>query len=150
MGEGLSAENDAPTQRGHTLIVEPDTRYAERFPHADPSFVYSILCHNQALCDGWQTCGHEACRVGSPWGDENEAEPWYEEEEWEFHGILHTFRFGYDWTVPFDGCVVAEQVDAISDAAHGLPVGEYLVDDEWDDEFCTLTRITPPGASADE
>lgn len=140
-----SAEKNA-TERGHLLSV---TKGEDWFPD-QPDWNGAVVCLVPALCGGWQTCGHDECRVGSPYDADNGAEPWYEQEEWEFHGELHTYRYGHDWTVPFPGCVVTES-DAVFQAAYDIGQqhgeGTYLVDDEWDDTSCTLIygkRVTPP------
>lgn len=63
--------------------------------------------------------------------------PWCEEDEFEFHGELHTWRTGWGWTVKYPGCVVVSN-DGVCDSAYdiGQTHGEglYLVDDDWYDE----------------
>lgn len=161
-----SAEKDAP-ERGHVLTV---TKGEDWFPD-QPDWSGSITCLNVAQCNGWWECGkpHEVGGVSAADGPyENDCSgehgvstdraghlPWCDEDEFEFHGVLHTWRWGYGWTVPYPGCVV-QTSDAISDAAYDIGQqygeGDYLVDDEWDDTSCTLIyagRVTPPAETGD-
>lgn len=92
-------------------------------------------------CEGWQECreGHkvegydEDANVG-PYDCAEEA-PWADKDEFVFHGVMHEWRYGWGWTVPFQGCVLA--VNDFSDGAYDIMVafgpGEYLIEDEWDD-----------------
>lgn len=145
-----SAEKDAP--RGHVLVIEPDAAYAARFPDAPTEYRWSIECLNLEKCGGWQECPESHEVEGQPvndgpW-DSDESAPWFEEEEFEFHGVLHEYRWGHGWTVPFEGCVVASN-DADCPVEPMRP-GRWMVHDEWDDTYLTLelgddlTRPIPP------
>lgn len=59
--------------------------------------------------------------------------------EYEFHGVLHEWRAGYGWTVPYPGCVVAGAVEDLPDGIDTGVDGTYPVEAEWDDEWCYLT-----------
>jgi len=139
-------------QHGHVLAIEVDAAYAERFPNASTEFRWSVECLDRASCVGWQECNDshempgEPCNDG-PWGSEETA-PWYEEDEYKFHGAEHTWTPGYGWTIPFDGCVVAEN-DADC-PVYPMRPGRWVVHDEWDDTWLTLELgeelHTRPGA----
>ena len=61
-------------------------------------------------------------------------------EEWEMHGVLHTWR-GWTWSIPFDGCPVQEWADT-GDLWDGIDgPGRYEVDADWDDTECYLTVV---------
>lgn len=101
----------------------------------------SITCYPGG-CNGWQECREEHSVDGytgendGP-DDSDEDAPWADEEEFEFHGVLHEWRSGWGWTVPFNGCVVSV-ADSLSDFADNIlreyGPGEYLVDDDWGDD----------------
>lgn len=125
----------------HVFIVAPDGE----------GFTIECLAGNG--CNGWIECrkphmvGDLDARVG-PYCDDDA--PWCDFEEWEFHGVVHTWRYGWGWTVPYPGCVVAGSgVDApddlweTTDGERRLRPGRWLVDDDWDDEDCRLTLIGP-------
>lgn len=129
----------------HTLTIttrESPIAYAGLWGSVryDLDYESSITCTTTG-CNGWQECrephvveGYDGPNDGPD--DSEEDAPWADREEFEFHGVLHTWRGGWGWTVPFVGCVLAEQdlADYIHDiyAEHGP--GEYLVDDDWWDE----------------
>lgn len=65
----------------------------------------------------------------------------------EIHGVLHEWRWGHGWTVPFEGCVVADNVhrgwsDDASDIAIEHGIGTHVVDDDWDDTDLRLTYVS--------
>lgn len=132
-------------QRGHHLIV---TKEAD-FDPEDPYYDTQILCLAPEKCGGWWECRepHEVdgrSAEAGPWNSED-CDPWVEEEEFTFHGVEHTWRWGYGWTVPYPGCVVAVNDSAVEGAdelaqQHGE--GRYLVDDDWDETTCYLTYVS--------
>ena len=158
---GHSAENDAPIRGHHLTIVKGDDWFEDQ-----PDWDGSITCLAPAKCGGWWECGETHGVNGTSAGDgpygadcpgcivplgADEAHlPWCDEDEFEFHGVLHTWRYGYGWTVPYDGCVVqaADDVcDAVYDIGQEHGEGTYFVDDEWDDTSCSLvfaSRVIPP------
>lgn len=143
-----SAEADAP--RGHHLIVTKDEDFDPEYPY----FASEVVCLAPAKCGGWQEC-HEPHEVdGANAGDgpwrASDSDPWADLDRFTFHGVEHEWHGGYGWTVPFHGCVVAEN-DSVGDFAqeigreHGE--GTYAVMDDWDDGLSALDvieRVTPP------
>lgn len=138
--------------RGHILTLTRSSDWAEDEPYFD----HQIECLVPERCGGWQECGetHEVDGLNAadgPWEGDDGA-PWFEQEEFVFHGVEHEWRYGYGWTVPFEGCVVAAN-DSVYENAHeigcGHGPGRYLVDDDWDDTCCILHLIAPiPGREA--
>lgn len=132
-------------QRGHVLVIEPDAAYAERFPDAPVEYRWAIECLVPEKCGGWQECPESHQIDGEPTNDgpweSDETAPWYEEEEYEFHGVWHEWRYGYGWTVPFDGCVVADAVH-VDCPVEPMRPGRWLVNDEWDDTYLTLDVVS--------
>lgn len=134
--------------RGHILVLTKSDDWDEEHPY----FNHQIECLNVEKCGGWAECmkPHEVDGKSAndgPW-DADDDDPWIDEEEFTFHGVEHTWHYGYGWTTPFKGCVVAEN-DAACDYAHDIGVehgpGRYVVDDEWDDTDCTLMYVGPAG-----
>lgn len=71
-------------------------------------------------------------------------DPWCDEDEFVFHGVPHTWRYGYGWTVPFEGCVVDANdscVDEAYDIAREHGPGTHEVDDDWDETTCYLIWV---------
>lgn len=129
-------------ERGHVLTVTKSDDWHEDQPYFD----YSIECLAPEKCGGWQECvePHEVdgnSAADGPWGSDESA-PWFEEDYYVFHDVEHEWRYGYGWTVPFEGCVVAAN-DSAYDYAHDIGVehgpGRYVVDDEWDD--CSVALL---------
>lgn len=135
---------------------------------------YTIVCTDPENCHGWQEClkehvcehgcnaregfeendpdgkecpGHrkklpDLSAVGYP--TEFSLNCWIGEEDFDFHGEGHTYRYGWGWTVRWKGCVVADNDWELDQDRDNLPRGSYDVDDDWDDEWCTLTVTTWP------
>lgn len=151
-----SAENDAPV-RGHLLTV---TKSDDWFPD-QPAWDGAITCLSPTTCNGWWEC-HEPHEVdgksaaSGPY-DCDDSDPWCDEDEYEFHGVQHTWHYGSGWTVPYEGCVV-QTVDTISDSAYEIGQahgeGTYQVDDEWGDpgecDLLFVGRVIPPVVSEQE
>lgn len=139
----------------HTLSVELDSIEQERldageyvFPEHPDSRGWHIRCDSPQHCNGWLECtrqhickhGHEIVHdelsIDGPCpGIDDDNCIASDEEEAEFHGEWHTYRWGWGWTVPFRGCVVAENWDG--DLPHGidsLPIGEHPVEEDWYDD----------------
>ena len=93
---------------------------------------------------GWITCDkpHEVNGVNADEGPDrcDADQSWYDEEEFEFHGVMHEWRCEHGWTVPYGGCVVRDS-DPDLDEFGNLPAGTYPADDDWDDHLCCLRRI---------
>lgn len=137
----------------HVLVVEPDAEYAARFPDFAPEVRWRIECPDGNGCSGWIECdgNHEG------FDPEDEDSPAYDEyEDVEIHGVLHAYQWGYGWTTPLpEGqCVVGEcqpGIDPPEDLWQRdeqtnnlrLPLGRWVVEDEWDDTNCTLLLVGP-------
>lgn len=132
----------------HILVVEKDETYAERFPDFPEERVFRLECPDGNGCAGWSECrkphtvnGKDAS--AGPY-ECDEFDPWYDLDEFTFHGVLHTWHSGFDWTVPYDGCVVDGNDWEPPDGAFDLPYGRYEVEDDWWDETSvTLFLIGP-------
>lgn len=129
----------------HILTRREEADYAESYPGERPEYEDHLEC--PVGCSGWQECredkhavpGYEGVNDG-PYDSEEDA-PWFDEEEFEFHGVLHTWNgYVYEWTIPYEGCVVAG--NDWSDP-YNIPEreGRWLVDDDWDDTTVTLSGI---------
>lgn len=147
----------------HILVVSLDSREQERLdagelvlPEHIESHDHSVICPDGNGCSGWIECGdpHEVEGESAACGpyscncdDENARDclsgdsppPWYDEEEFEFHGVMHTWRSGFGWTVPYTGCIVNFGDYELPHGYEQLSLGEHKVDDDWDDEWCNLT-----------
>lgn len=143
------AESDAPL-RGHLLTITKSDDWHED----EPCWDWSLTCQAPNLCGGWWECSetHEVDGLSAsdgPYACETSA-PWCDEDEFEFHGVTHTWRYGWGWTVPYEGCVVqtADIGDGVDDIAREHGEGTYEVDDDWDETSCYIafgTRVLPPG-----
>lgn len=126
----------------YTSTADPENHL---YPDS-PEFESGIECLGG--CNGWQECGEDKHEVpgyegvnDGPW-DSDEDAPWYDEEEFEFHGVLHTWNGnGYGWTVPFPGCVVAANDYTEPYGADVRRDGSWLVEDDWDDTTVSLNVI---------
>lgn len=132
-------------ERGHVLVITKSDDWHED----QPDFDSAIECQSVEKCGGWWECmdPHEVdgdSAADGPWECDLNA-PWNERDEFTFHGFEHTWRYGFGWTVPYEGCIVA-QADSVSDYAHDIGhehgPGRYLVDDDWDDTDCTLIYVS--------
>jgi len=126
----------------HILVKEID-------PDDPGDFRYRIECQIDGGCGGWLECDepHEVAGQNAEAGpdDCDPAAPWWGSEEFEFHGVVHTWRYGgHGWTVPHSGCIVAA-VDWVppEEIEDDLPPGRYEVDDEWDDTEVSLVYCGP-------
>lgn len=126
----------------HVLVVSLDRAAQARLDAGElvlPEHIdhheYAIVCPPGNGCSGWEQCGepHEG-------GDEDKWRRPEGDDEREFHGVNHTWRYGHGWTVPFTtGCIVTYNGDyELPNDYDELPIGEYDVDDDWDDTSCNL------------
>jgi hypothetical protein len=138
-------------ERGHIVTI----RESEDHHPDDPDYRCEIECIAPEKCGGWWECmeAHEVDGVSAadgPYasvcpscgGEGDEHVPWCDRDEFEFHGVEHTWRYGYGWTVPYEGCIVQANDsgwDDLYDIAREHGPGRYLVDDDWDDTTCYLT-----------
>jgi hypothetical protein len=140
--------------RGHILTITKGSDWFED----QPDWRGEIECLSADECGGWQECrephliggwsvdggpyetsGCLACEHGPK--SSFKHVPWCDEEELVLHGVVHTWRWGHGWTVPFEGCVVAVNdyvCDSVFDIGQQHGEGRHLVDDEWDDHWCAL------------
>lgn len=110
---------------------DPDSPYAW-----DRWHMSAIECSTPGGCGGWREC-----TLDHPGMDpDDEDSPAFDAEEWEIHGVLHTWQ-GWTWSVPFDGCPVQEWAD-VSDLWDGVDgPGRYEIDADWNDTECYLTVV---------
>lgn len=126
----------------HVLVVSLDSAEQARLDAGElvlPEHIehheYGIVCPSGNGCSGWEQCGepHDG-------GDEDKWRSPEGDDEREFHGVKHTWRYGHGWTVPFTkGCIVTYNGHyELPDDHDELPIGEYEVVDDWDDTSCYL------------
>lgn len=158
-------------EREHLLTITKATDWEPD----EPSWDWSITCTTPDRCDGWWECPEAHVVDGidaadGPYENDcpgwhgpyalNEAEntaraaaggphwPWCDDDEHMFHGVAHTWRYGFGWTVPFPGCVV-QASDTVGDYALDIAAdhgeGVYVVEDDWDDTYCTLVLVGRAG-----
>ena len=143
----------------HTLVLTLDSTEQAKldageyvFPEHPESRNWHIRCDDPSRCIGWNECRRQhICKHGhdilydelSPDGPcpGHEHNCVGEDDEETFHGEDHTHRWGWGWTVPFIGCVVAENWDGdLPCGIDSMPIGEYPVDEDWyDDTSVSLT-----------
>lgn len=147
----------------HVLVVSLDELTQTRldagefaFPERADSHRYGVVCRDGNGCSGWTEClephsidgktadcGPYDCDcpddqpscLGETVAD---RAPWFEQEAFEFHGVVHTWRDGLGWTVPYIGCIVRASNYELPDDCERLPLGEYEVQDDWDETTCSL------------
>lgn len=127
----------------HIVRRSPQYMFDVLYPGEPMEYEDSLEC--PVGCHGWQECaddhvvpGYDGVNDG-PY-DSDEDAPWYDQEEFEFHGVLHTWNgMGYGWTVDYEGCVVAG--NDWSDLSLPDREGVWLVDDDWDDHTVTLSEV---------
>jgi hypothetical protein len=156
-----NGEYEAETMSRHILIIGLEDSMQARldvgeymFPEHLDDRRYDIECPRGNGCTGWLSCQDQHL---CPHGTDAKHGPddcfWCTEpplthtcycgqEEFEFHGILHTWRYGWGWTIPFTkGCIVAYSDWEPPDEAYKLPIGEYEVEDDWDDDTPYLELV---------
>lgn len=131
--------------RGHHLVVTKSSDWTED----EPDWDWTIVCVAPERCGCWQECGESHEVEGEPenegpW-DSDESAPWYERDEYVFHGVVHEWQgFGHGWTVTFQGCGVAANDwagDSAAEIAHEYGEGVHVVDDDWDDTDLNLIYV---------
>lgn len=124
----------------------------------------TIQCTVEGGCGGWQACDalHEANGLSAEGGPyetvcscaETESTtcstPWCGHDEFEFHGVEHTWRWSWGWTVPYEGCPVAASDAELPDGIDTERDGRWLVDDDWDDTSCYLVLVREIGDDDDQ
>lgn len=127
----------------HILVKEIDADDPEEF-------TYRIECQIAGSCGGWLECNEPPesdCRIADDPHDCADDALWCGRDEFEFHGVVHTWHDGYGWTVPFEGCIVAWADWDAPDEVEALPPGRYQVDDEWEDMSLYLDYVGPEEVS---
>jgi hypothetical protein len=123
---------------GHALLIE----HADSHTEDDPHFKSTVYCLTPAKCEGWEECAGD--HTGYDPNDED-SPAYDQEEDVEIHGVLHNWHGSHGWTTPFVGCVVAAN-DGIHDAVYEIGrydgAGLHLIDTEWEDYDCVVTRVT--------
>lgn len=134
----------------HIIEISRDLNFLERIRKYRPttpedvedSYTYSVICLTPGGCGGWEECSEDHEVDGKDAGDGpydcDEDDPWEGWDEFESHGVVHTWMCSNGWTVPFKGCIVSEYgIDA------GLPEGidtkrdsRWLIEDDWDWDIC--------------
>lgn len=127
----------------------------------DPSeYTYTLECPGAPHCTGFSECdkphvhnGIDADEVTPEDGvvdDHGGVPPWDGIYEWTFHGVLHTYHYGYGWTVPYTGCVLREYDLEFDDALLDQPPGRYLISVYWEDpESPMIDDVQPePGKAS--
>lgn len=140
----------------HILVIEPDPTAPAMGPHHTDDRTWSIECPPGNGCSGWMECGekHEVEGHGSAEDGPDDCEetaPWEGCDEFEFHGVMHEWKGGHGWTVPWPGCVVAGSDWSEPPAEmDDLPTGRYPIEDDWDDTSVALDFVDPlPGRCAE-
>lgn len=129
----------------HIVIKKPD-------PEDSDSHLYEVECPGRPACDGFIECRERHTAEGfdaddGEFGDPNDCPPdvpWEGMDEFEFHGVVHTFWSTHWWTVPYDGCVVRDHPyfpECAEELLCELPPGRYPVRGHWGDEEMELTLI---------
>lgn len=156
--------------RGHLLVIRLDDEHQARldagehvFPEHPDDRAHGVVCLDLAKCNGWETCsrqhickhGHVCSRYdelsmdGPCPGEQDNC--WSGYDEFTFHGEEHVWRGSdYGWTVRYRGCVVSSFDYELDFCIDDLPIGQYEVEDDWDDEWCRLLLVEPalPGQQA--
>lgn len=141
----MTEHSTEEARRGHLLTITKEADFDPEWPHFD----YEVTCLAPDLCGGWEECpeAHEVDGVSAEDGPDEcpEDVAWFDEPTFTFHGVEHEWRYSHGWTVPFPGCVVAAN-DYICDDAHDIGVthgeGTHVVDDEWDEYYCSLIYVS--------
>lgn len=122
------------------------------FPEHVDSHDHDIVCPEGNGCSGWVGCSEPHLVDGKSADDGpydcDESAPYWGKDEFEFHGVLHTWRSGYGWTMPFTGKCIVNWVGRydLPTGYEDLPIGEHEVEDDWGDESCYLQLVARPKA----
>lgn len=130
----------------HYAVVKLDTVYLERLAAIRPvtdedradAWSCWIECSDPASCPGWTECpeSHEG------FDPEDEESPAFDEyEDVMIHGVSHNWEWGWNWTVPYEGCPVKASDHDTPDGVVLDGPRRYLLETEWEDEHCYLTVV---------
>jgi len=113
---------------------------------------WHVECSNPAACDGWEEClePHEVDGVSAADGPYETVcgmnpcrIPWCGQDEYFFHGALHTWQSGNScWSLPVKGCPVARFAEEVDDVPLDRP-GRWVVDVDWGDWGPIITLAYP-------
>lgn len=125
----------------HHVVIEVDEAYAERFPHADAEYRWSIECSDPQGCKGWIECNedHDGCDPD----DEDSVMFDRHDDEVEIHGQTHEWHGMHGWVLDHPGCPVQGYGADLPDGLHPMQPGRWEVEEEWDDTDLYLELITP-------
>ncbi|WP_280389285.1 hypothetical protein [Nocardia wallacei] len=125
----------------HILIKSDDGTITVECP--PPGTCGFIRCDEPHKADGFDADD------GGPYDCSPDA-PYEGMEEFEFHGIEHTWIDHLDgWSVPYTGCVVRDHFGMPTEAEDllgGMPPGRYPVRDHWDEDEMRL-ELAPEATS---
>lgn len=116
-------------------------------PEGDPDSPYpwdrwvidTIECDVPGGCGGWQECREDHAGY-DPDGEDSPAFDTLEDVV--IHGVSHAWE-NSTWTIPFEGCSVAEWAD-LCDLWDGIDgPGRYEVDADWSETECYLSVVGP-------
>lgn len=132
----------------HILVKALDTTHPGR-----PEYTFTLECPGRPHCEGYTECRdrHEVDGRDADGEDPFDCSPdapWESKEQFEFHGLLHTWHDGFGWTVPFAGCPVRSHpyfADQARDVLFEQMPGRYVVDDYWDEDDMSLKLVGPEG-----
>lgn len=148
----------------HILVVSRDEDYVKLLAqHREPdeqdvrdAYQVHIECPTPEHCTGWEECrGPHTSPDGlldandGPYDCEEDV-PWEGQEEFEFHGELHTWCGSWGWMVPFPGCIVVAQGIEVPGDIDTERDGRWLIEDDWDDTDCYLVLVRELTGDDDE
>lgn len=118
---------------------------------------WHILCSDPTRCIHYEACESFAhiCPHGSNAinGPEEPSEDnvvcpdhsptcYQDEDVFDFHGVEHTWRYGWGWTIDLPSCAVAALISEAPEGVDQLPVGTYDANVDWpDDETCYVDVV---------
>lgn len=94
-----------------------------------------IECTVPGGCGGWEDCteDHEPGGDFGPY-DAEEGAPWEGKDEFEFHGVVHTWRGWWGWTIPYEGCILRISSPELPDGIDTTRDSSWIVVDDWEGE----------------
>ena len=145
VGGALMVDLKAPIESYHRLVLtcaEKPYRYSTLGYHRIELGEYesAVVCPGPKYCHGWQECDGDH----TGYDPEDEESPAFDQyEDVEIHGVLHEWKCGHNWTVPYKGCVLEGRAWPWGDNVHDILMtygpGEYVIDEDWDDTDVFVT-----------
>lgn len=113
-----------------------------------PAYTYSIECPGRPHCDSRIEC-YKPHKVDDRDADEGpydceDGDTWCGAEDYEFHGVMHTWMEDLGWTVAAEDCGAKTHPwlhDTASDLLYDKPPGRYPVRVSWAEEIFDLDLI---------